>query len=161
LDAVVRELREDRRGRAWRFRIVGAGTNPNTFPALQIGSDRGVDVELMGELGFDDTIRAIATADSVIVPSRAESFGMVALEAGACAVPAVASRVGGLCDIIEDGVTGLLVSPDDVEGFVTGLVMAATESGAAWGRGARHRVERLYDSRLVASRFVEVAAGAK
>jgi D-inositol-3-phosphate glycosyltransferase len=48
-------------------------------------------------------------ADVVIVPSRSESFGLVALEAAACAIPVVASAVGGLLNVVENGVTGLLV----------------------------------------------------
>ena len=48
-------------------------------------------------------------ADIVIVPSRSESFGLVALEAAACGVPVIASSVGGLQNLVEDGKTGLLV----------------------------------------------------
>ncbi len=48
-------------------------------------------------------------ADIVIVPSRSESFGLVALEAAACGVPVIASSVGGLQNLVEDGKTGLLI----------------------------------------------------
>ena len=49
-------------------------------------------------------------ADVTLVPSRAESFGLVALESSACATPVVASEVGGLMTLVEPGVTGLLVA---------------------------------------------------
>jgi glycosyltransferase involved in cell wall biosynthesis len=49
------------------------------------------------------------------LPSETESFGLVALEAMACEVPVVASKVGGLPEVITDGVDGFLVEPRDVE----------------------------------------------
>ncbi|MER3485618.1 MAG: glycosyltransferase family 1 protein, partial [Chloroflexota bacterium] len=58
-----------------------------------------------------------SAADVVIVPSRYESFGLVAVEAMACGVPVVASRVGGLVYTIADGETGYLVPFNDAEAF--------------------------------------------
>jgi D-inositol-3-phosphate glycosyltransferase len=52
-------------------------------------------------------------ADVTLVPSRSESFGLVALESSACGTPVVASDVGGLTTLIESGVTGYLVSERD------------------------------------------------
>jgi N-acetyl-alpha-D-glucosaminyl L-malate synthase BshA len=57
----------------------------------------------------------IASSDLMILPSREESFGLVALEAMACGVPVLASRVGGLPEVINDGVSGLLFEHGDVE----------------------------------------------
>ncbi len=56
-------------------------------------------------------------ADVVLVPSRSESFGLVALEASACGTPVVAAAVGGLTTIVEDGVTGYLVEGRDAPAF--------------------------------------------
>lgn len=56
-------------------------------------------------------------ADVSLVPSMSESFGLVALEAAACGTPVVASAVGGLTTLVDDGVTGFLVEPRDVDAF--------------------------------------------
>ncbi len=57
----------------------------------------------------------IASSDLMILPSREESFGLVALEAMACGVPVLASRVGGLPEVIEDGVSGFLFGHGNVD----------------------------------------------
>jgi D-inositol-3-phosphate glycosyltransferase len=81
--------------------------------------------KLAAELGVADRVRWVPpqphhllstyyrAADVVLVPSRSESFGLVALEAGACGIPVVASDVGGLRTIVEHGRTGFLVPDRD------------------------------------------------
>ena len=64
----------------------------------------------------------LSVSDLFLLPSAQESFGLAALEAMACGVPVVASRVGGLPEVVEDGVCGFLRDPDDVEGMARAAV---------------------------------------
>jgi D-inositol-3-phosphate glycosyltransferase len=97
-------------------------------------------------------------ADIVVVPSRSESFGLVALEAAACGIPVVASAVGGLLNVVHDGVTGVLVEGRHPERFSRAIAqllddpVAAAEMGLAGAVRARRftwsftaaRLRRLY-----------------
>jgi L-malate glycosyltransferase len=61
-------------------------------------------------------------ADLMIMPSQLESFGLAALESMACRVPAVSTRVGGVPELIEDGVNGLLYPVGNVEDMADGII---------------------------------------
>lgn len=87
-----------------------------------------------------------SAADVVAVPSRYESFGLVAVEALACGVPVVASRAGGLRFTIDEGVAGLLVKPQSAPALADGLKSVLADDGrrAKMAAAARPSVER-YD----------------
>ena len=73
-------------------------------------------------LGFiNDASRLLLASDTFILPSITEAFGLVLLEAGFAGLPVVASRVGGIPEIIDDGKTGLLVPARDVDGLASAL----------------------------------------
>ena len=79
------------------------------------------------------------SAEVVVMPSRWEGFGLVAVEAMRAGVPVVASRVGGLSEIIEDGETGLLVEPDDKASLVEALRSLKEQSLRVMGDAAYRR----------------------
>ena len=83
-------------------------------------------------------------ADAVLVPSRSESFGLVALEASACGVPVVASAVGGLLTLVDHGETGYLVPDRDPSLFAHYLreILDHPSHAAALGRRGAERARR-------------------
>lgn len=125
--------------------LVSAGElSDRPFRVQIIGGDVGESLELLGsemarlrklhaDLGLENCVRFLgsrrqrdlptyyATADVVVMPSYSESFGMVALEAMACGRPVVASRVGGLAYLIQDGITGFHVQEGNAEEMATKL----------------------------------------
>jgi D-inositol-3-phosphate glycosyltransferase len=91
-------------------------------------------------------------ADVVLVPSRSESFGLVALEAGACGVPVVASAVGGLLTLVDHGVSGYLVPDRSPEAFAAHVddLLASPSLAASVGFEAHVRASR-YTWRVAAA----------
>jgi L-malate glycosyltransferase len=87
-----------------------------------------------------------------LLPSSQESFGLAALEAMSCEVPVVASRVGGLPELVEDGVSGFLHAPEDLDGMARSAVRLLTDgelhrrAAAAARRAAQ---EKYCDSKIV------------
>ncbi|HXH05685.1 MAG TPA: N-acetyl-alpha-D-glucosaminyl L-malate synthase BshA [Vicinamibacterales bacterium] len=100
-----------------RARLLLVGGGPD-LPAVRRAVEAcGLEeaVLLAGEQ--HDPVPWLSAADLFLLPSAQESFGLAALEAMACEVPVVASRVGGLPEVITDGVDGFLRDPDDIEGM--------------------------------------------
>jgi D-inositol-3-phosphate glycosyltransferase len=93
-------------------------------------------------------------ADVVLVPSRSESFGLVALEAGACGVPVVANAVGGLLTLVDHEDTGFLVPDRDPEVFArhTRWLLDHPDAARAMGERAALRARR-YTWSLAAARL--------
>jgi glycosyltransferase involved in cell wall biosynthesis len=90
-------------------------------------------------------------ADVVAMPSRIEAFGVSAIEAMASGRPLVASRVGGLVEVVADRETGHLVPPNDPQALAAALtgVLEGPERAEATGRAARARYERLFTNRAM------------
>ena len=99
----------------------------------------------------------LAALDALVVPSRAEGFGSVALLAQAAGVPVVASSAGGLAEAIEDGVTGRLVPPGDAPALARALEELAGAPARAHERASRARADvRRFDVGGIAARIEEL-----
>ncbi len=102
-------------------------------------------------------------ADAILVPSRSESFGLVALEASACGTPVIASAVGGLQTIVDDGVTGWLIPNRDPQAYAAKLRLLFTQPNLAQAMGAAGATRaRRYSwsstAHRVGSAFTELAS---
>ena len=103
-----------------RLLMIGDGPERSAaeFLALRLGV--GDRVDFVGKQ--ENVNELLALSDLMLMPSEMESFGLAALEAMACRVPAVATNVGGVPELIEDGVNGLLYEIGDVEGMAAGAI---------------------------------------
>ncbi len=101
-----------------RAKLIMLGDGPERPMAERLAREYGLTdaVEFAGEQ--PDLVPWLSVADLFLLPSAEESFGMAALEAMACEVTVIASRVGGLPEVIDDGETGFLHEPDDVDGMI-------------------------------------------
>lgn len=84
-----------------------------------------------------------ADCDVLVMPSRTEGWGLALMEAMACGKPVVASRAGGIPELVRDGVDGILVRPGDVRGIAEAVTRLLTDSGLrkALGAAGRERVK--------------------
>lgn len=109
----VRILKEVRRHTAAHLLMVGDG--PDRAPAETLAHEMGMSphVTFLGKQGHVE--RIIPLAHAMLLPSREESFGLAALEGMACGVPPVATRVGGLPELVTHGVDGFLEPVGDID----------------------------------------------
>jgi glycosyltransferase involved in cell wall biosynthesis len=103
-------------------------------------------VEFLGWMGHAEVAAQLNAADLVVMPSRWEGFGLVAVEAMRAGKPVVASAVGGLPEIVVDGVTGRLVPVGDAAALGTALVAQNRASLGRMGEAGRARFLHLFTS---------------
>jgi len=131
-----------------RYVFCGAGSLES--PLRDAAARSGLAVRFAGFRR--DVAACLAAADVVVLPSLHEGLGVAALEAMAAGRPVVASRVGGLAEVVDDGVTGLLVPPRDPEALAAALSALAVdpERRRAMGAHALERVRARYSSAAMA-----------
>ena len=101
--------------------------------------------------------QALNAADALVLPSVAEAFGLVLVEAMACGLPVIACRAHGPAEIIADGKTGWLIRPDDEEALVDAVVAAACGREERRARGRRaHTESRRYGWAEITGRFASL-----
>jgi glycosyltransferase involved in cell wall biosynthesis len=139
-----------------RFVIVGEG--PERESALLQVRQFGLEnsFEFLGHR--DDVPALLAEADLFVLPSRSEAFPNAVIEAMAAGLPVVATRVGGIVELVQPERTGVLVPSDDPEALAAAVMnlMARPDQANALGRAARQEVERQYSLSSMVGRFEEL-----
>jgi glycosyltransferase involved in cell wall biosynthesis len=150
LQAAARILREHQ---DVEFHLIGdgplRGPLERQIQALGLGSR----VLLMGYR--DDVPALLETSDLFVLPTRSEASPNAVLEAMGAGLPVVATRVGGIPELIDSGLTGILVEPGDADALAGAILalIARPDAAAALGRAARAHVRRSYSFDTMVSSF--------
>jgi L-malate glycosyltransferase len=150
IDAVVSIFARICRQVPARLLLVGDG--PELGTVYRVGRELGVGDRIDAVGAQESIIPLLSAADLFLLPSAQESFGLAALEAMACEVPVVASRVGGLPEVIEHGVSGFLHPPGDIDAMASSAISLLTDAALhrRIGTAARERVsDRFCSDRVV------------
>jgi glycogen(starch) synthase len=134
-----------------------------TMPGLHLdiagdGAERDALIARAERLGLGDRVRFLGwvepeyvyqhlnQATAVLMPSRREGLPLVALQAGLMGRPVVASRVGGLAEVVRDNLTGRLVDPEDVDGLAAATrgLLEDPDLATRMGRAARERASAVF-----------------
>jgi len=130
------------------IRVVLAGDGPERARLIKLAQQLEIEtrVDFRGEVAHDQVPAVLNELDVFVMPSRAEGFGVAALEAAAMELPVVASRVHGIPDVVSDGATGLLVPPGDIASLADAIsrLVSDAELRGKMGRAGRAFVEQRY-----------------
>ena len=136
--------------------LLLVGDGPDRSAAEYLASDLGIHARIHF-LGKQERVNELLPlADLMIMPSEMESFGLAALEAMACKVPTIATRVGGVPELIDDGITGLLFSVGDVDSMARGAIELLTDRTRfqEMREAGRRNAQKRFCSTLVLPQYV-------
>jgi N-acetyl-alpha-D-glucosaminyl L-malate synthase BshA len=137
--------------------LVLVGDGPERSAAEWLAHDLHIN-EKVHFMGKQERVHELLPlADLMVMPSELESFGLAALEAMACKVPSIATRVGGVPELIDDGVTGLLYPVGNVEDMASGAVSLLKDRARLedMREAGRKTAQKRFCSSLVVPHYVK------
>ncbi len=139
-----------------RFRLEIAGDGPECDTLKALARNLGLEGRVSFSGWISDVPAFLANADLFVLPSRMEPFGLVLLEAMACGVPIVSTRVSGPLQILDEG-TALFTPPDDPAALATAMLSVFANPRAAADRAtaALHVFEATYAEPVVMERYLK------
>jgi N-acetyl-alpha-D-glucosaminyl L-malate synthase BshA len=141
-------------------RLLMIGDGPDRSGAEWLAKRKGI-TERVHFLGKQDNVQdKLAIADLMLMPSELESFGLAALEGMACKVPAIATNVGGIPELIDNGKTGFLADVGDVDTMAKfGIDLLSDEKRLrTMGEAARYEAQSRFCSTKIVAKYEEVYA---
>jgi glycosyltransferase involved in cell wall biosynthesis len=146
------------RKRGVKVGLLVRGTGPEINNLKTLAQELKIEnfVRFLGPQSRLEMADLYNSSDVFLLASRADLFPFALLEAGGCGLPSVSTRVGCVEDFVQDGVNGLLVSPD-AEEMANGIerLLSDNDLREELGKAARRRFVEAFDMRIVAKHFVE------
>lgn len=144
-----------------RFVICGSGSRASETQDRVSAARLSDRFEFRGWVRGDEKLRALRDADVLVLPSRREGMPNIVLEAMACGLPVVAADVGAVAELVQSGLTGLLVPPANTIELGDALVQCLRDPLAvqAWGVAARAHVREKHDVRVLWPAVLGVLTG--
>lgn len=141
-----------------KAKLLMVGDGPDRPNAEWLAELRGVEKEVQFLGKRDDMDRLLSVSDILVLPSELESFGLVALEAMASEVPVIATRVGGVSEVVDDGVDGFLFEVGDTESMVEAAesLLANPEQRKKMGQAGREHARRNFCHEDVVTQYIEL-----
>lgn len=136
--------------------IVGSGSQEGYLQEL--AADLGIESRVIFTGVMPDVRPVLGMSDIMLLPSLAEALGLVLLEAMSMGKPCIASNVGGIPEVIEDGCSGILVTPGDVRGLVNAIQILLDDPQLSLSMGQRGRelAKEIFDINKMASQVSKI-----
>ena len=138
-------------------KLLMVGDGPDRSAAEWLAHSKGIQ-HSVHFLGKQESVNELLPlADLILMPSEMESFGLAALEGMACQVPSIATRVGGVSELIDDGVTGYLFEVGDVAGMAHAAIdlLSHPEKLKEMGAAARRTAQARFCASRIIPKYVE------